>query len=118
MPRTPGDFEVLILLAIVRLGEGAYGASIHQEIEDRSRRSIAVGAVYTGLARLAKSGYVESSVGDPTPERGGRRKKFYRLRPAGAEALTRSLETHRRMVEGIESELAELVSLTGGGNGS
>jgi DNA-binding PadR family transcriptional regulator len=118
MPRTLGDFEVLILLAIVRLGERAYGANIHQEIEERGRRSVAIGAVYTGLARLVKSGYLEASIGDPTPQRGGRRKKFYRLRPAGAEALTQSVETHRRMIQGIESELDDLLPFTGGGRGS
>ena len=72
MPKSLGEFEILILFAIVRLKNEAYGATIHREIEERTERSIAIGAVYTGLARLQKNGYVQAKVGDPTPQRGGR----------------------------------------------
>ena len=115
MPRTLGDFEALILLAIVRLGEGAYGASIHRAIEERTDRSIAIGAVYTGLARLHENGYVEATVGEPTSQRGGRRKKMYRLRPAGAKALAESVQAFRGMTRGIEGELERLFALARGG---
>lgn len=118
MHKTLGDFEVLILLALVRLRDEAYGAAVHREIEERTGRSIAIGAVYTGLARLKNAGYVSAEVGDPTPERGGRRKKFYRLEASGAAALARSLTAHRSMVEGIEGELALLVADGGEGGGS
>jgi DNA-binding PadR family transcriptional regulator len=113
--KTLGDFEVLILLALVRLKEEAYGAALHREIEERTGRSIAIGAVYTGLARLEKSGLVTAEIGEPTPERGGRRKKFYQLESSGAAALARSLTAHRSMMEGIEAELDLLAA--GGGEG-
>ena len=105
MTKTLGDFETLILLALVRLKDQAYGATIHREIEDRTSRSIAIGAVYTGLARLQRNGFVVATVGNPTPQRGGRRKKFYRLLPDGALALSRAVRTHRSMTEGIEQDL-------------
>ena len=112
MPRTLGDFETLILLALVRLKDHAYGATIHRAIEERTGRSVAIGAVYTGLARLQRNGHVQAFIGEPTAERGGRRKKFYRLDPDGADALTRSLLAHRSMTEGIERDLAELAKTT------
>ncbi len=110
MARTLGDFETLLLLALVRLKQRAYGAMIHREIEARTGRSVAIGAVYTGLARLQKSGYLTATIGDPTPERGGRRKKFYEIRADGAAALTNSVRTHRRMTEGIEEDLEMLAN--------
>ena len=108
MPKALGEFEALILFALVRLEDRAYGATIHKEIEDRTGRSVAIGAVYTGLARLQRNGYVTARLGEPTAARGGRRKKFYRLEPDGAVALTRSVEIHRRMIEGMEQKLAAL----------
>ena len=108
MTKTLGDFETLILLALVRLKDQAYGATIHREIEDRTDRSIAIGAVYTGLARLQTNGFVAATVGDPTPERGGRRKKFYRLQPDGALALSRAVRARRSMTDGIEQDLEVL----------
>ncbi len=108
MPKTLGDFETLILLALVRLKDQAYGATIHREIENRTGRSIVIGAVYTGLARLQKNGLVDSTVGDPTPERGGRRKKFYHLQPDGALALSHAVRAHRSMTDGIEQDLEVL----------
>jgi PadR family transcriptional regulator PadR len=110
MAKTLGDFETLLLLAVVRLKGQAYGATIHREIETRTGRSIAVGAVYTGLARLQRTGMVTAAVGEPTAERGGRRKKFYRLEPEGSAALAQALQTHHRMTEGIEEELEILTA--------
>jgi DNA-binding PadR family transcriptional regulator len=109
MTKHLGDFEYLILLAIVRLKPDAYGATIHQAIEERTHRSIAIGAVYTGLARLQRQGLISSSIGAPSPKRGGRRKKFYHLESAGAAALARSYGDYRRMIEGIEPELNTLL---------
>ncbi len=105
-----GDFEVLLLLSLVRLKDQAYGATIHREIEVKTGRSIAIGAVYTGLARLQRNGYVRATTGQPTPERGGRRKKFYHVESRGALALARSLEARRQLMEGIEPELDALVA--------
>ena len=115
MPRTLGDFEALILLALVRLGEEAYGASIHRAIEERTGRSIALGAIYTRRARLDENWYVEANVCEPPPQLGGRRKKMYRLRPAGAKALAESVQAFRGMTRGIEGDLERLFNLAAGG---
>ena len=76
MAHTIGDFEQLILLALVRLGSDAYGVTIRREIEERTGRVISPGALYTALDRLEKRGFVSSRLGDPTPERGGKRKRL------------------------------------------
>lgn len=102
MPPALGELENLILLAILRLGEEAYGVSIRAEIANRTGRSLAYGTIYTALDRLASKGYVSSRTGEPTPERGGRRKRFYRLEPPGATALRHSWKALRRMSEGLE----------------
>ena len=80
MGKTLGDFEQMILFALVALGEDAYGASIRREIVERTGREVSAGAVYTVLDRLERNGLVVSRVGEPTAERGGRRKKHYQLR--------------------------------------
>ena len=82
-----GEFEHLVLLAIVRLDTDAYGSTIRREIEEQTGRSIAIGALYTALDRLERKGYVSSRLSDPTPQRGGRAKRYFQLRPAGATAL-------------------------------
>lgn len=97
----PGEFEQLVLFALLRLGKGAYGVSIRQEIEARTRRNVSAGAVYTALERMEEKGYVASRLGDPTPERGGKRKKFYKLKPLGARALTRAYAGVQAMAEGL-----------------
>src|SRR5258706_16140763 len=81
-----GDFEQLVLLGVLRLDDEAYGAAIRQEIHRRSGRDVSINAVYTTLDRLERKGFLESWVGDPTPPRGGRRRKFYALRPPRAPA--------------------------------
>ena len=103
-----GEFEQLILFSLVSIGDNAYGVSIRKEIEDRAGRPVSVGAVYTALERLEGRGYVVSRVGKPTPQRGGRRKKYYRIEPVGARALSRSYETLSRMADGLAAKLAEL----------
>ncbi len=115
MARTLGEFEILLLMALVRLGEDAYGAAVHREIEERSGRSAAVGAVYTGLARLERDGLLTSTVGDPTPERGGRRRRLYRVEGAGLEALRTAIAGLRRMAAGIQDQIAWVES--GGAKG-
>jgi DNA-binding PadR family transcriptional regulator len=97
-----GEFEQLVLLAIVHLGEEAYGVTIRREIEARTTRSVAVGALYTALDRLERRGFVRSMTSDPTPQRGGRSKRYFTMRPAGAAALERSRETMARMWAGIK----------------
>lgn len=106
MRKKLGDFEILLLMALLRLKEGPYGAEVHREIEDRTGRSIAVGAVYTGLARLENTGLISSTVGEPTPERGGRRKRHYRVEAAGLEVLRSAIGGLRRMAKGIQEQVA------------
>jgi len=100
-----GEFEQLVLLTLLRLGPDAYGATVQAEIENRGGRAVSVSAVYTTLDRLESKGLVRSRIGDPTPQRGGKRKKHYEIRPAGTEALRESYELLKRMTKGIEGHL-------------
>jgi DNA-binding PadR family transcriptional regulator len=106
--RSLGDFEQLLLFAILRLKDDAYGATIRQEIEERAGRFVSAGAIYTALDRLESKGLVSSRVGETTPARGGRRKKYYALEPAGAEALRNSYAEIQRMAAGMGRQLAAL----------
>ena len=105
MAQSLGEFEQLLLVAIVRLDKGAYGASLRREIEQRTGRMVAIGAVYTALDRLEQKGFVASRMGKPTAERGGRRKRFYRLEPLGSKALGRSYHDFTQMVAGLGKKL-------------
>jgi PadR family transcriptional regulator, regulatory protein PadR len=105
MSHSIGDFEQLILLALVHLGQDAYGVTIRQEIESRAARAVSPGALYTALDRLEKRGFVTSRLGEPTPERGGKRKRLYTLQPAGERALARIHESLRLMARGIAARL-------------
>jgi PadR family transcriptional regulator, regulatory protein PadR len=102
-----GDFEQLVLLGVLRLesGDGSYGAAIRQEIHARSGRDVSINAVYTTLDRLERKGFLESWVGDPTPQRGGRRRKFYALRPAGIAALRQAYRAFIAMADGLQHRL-------------
>jgi PadR family transcriptional regulator, regulatory protein PadR len=82
-----GDIEHLVLLAILRLGREAYGIPILDEVSTRSGRDVSRATVYVALKRLEQKGLVTSRLGESTPERGGRAKRFFRLRPAGLKAL-------------------------------
>jgi DNA-binding PadR family transcriptional regulator len=89
------DFELMIILAILRSGEEAYGVQIAREIEETSGRRVLLGAAYAALDRLERNGLVSSTVGSPTPERGGRAKRFFRVTPRGLRAAR---ETQRALV--------------------
>jgi len=95
--RPPGHFETAVLLAVTRLGEEAYGVAIREELEKQLGRSVSFGGVYTTLDRLAKKGFVSSFTGDPTPERGGRAKKFFRITPAGSRAVAAARRAWRTL---------------------
>ena len=115
MARGLGEFEQLLLFAVLRLDPDAYGVSIRREIERRTGRNISAGAIYTGLDRLQSRGYVSARKGETTPARGGRRRKYYRLEPEGAAALHASYENVRRMAAGVTTDLA--ARTTGSGRG-
>jgi PadR family transcriptional regulator len=104
----PGDFEQLVLLGVARLElqESAYGAAIRQEIHARSGRDVSINAVYTTLDRLENKGLLKSWVGEATPQRGGRRRKFYALRPAGVAALRQAYRAFTAMADGLQGRLA------------
>jgi PadR family transcriptional regulator, regulatory protein PadR len=102
MARGLGEFEHLILLALLDLEEEqAYGVPIRDAIERRTGRRVSAGAIYTALDRLAARGLVSSRLGEPTAERGGRRKRLYRLEPAGAHALSQSVQLLLDMSRGL-----------------
>ncbi len=94
-----GELEQVVLFALARLEGQAHGASISREIEERVDRVVAPGALYTVLDRLESKGFVESWIGDSTPERGGRRRKEYRLLPEGARELRDWYSGIRRIAE-------------------
>lgn len=100
-----GEFEQVLLLAIVRLGDDAYGVTIRREIEARTGREVAVGALYTALERLERKGFVRSTMSEPTAERGGRSRRHFRIKPAGATALRQSRQRLARMWEGLTPDL-------------
>ena len=89
------DFELMILLAILRVGEHAYGVPIAREIERTGRRTVILGAVYAALERLDRNGLVTSRMGHPSPERGGRAKRFFDVTPQGLRAVK---DTQRSLV--------------------
>jgi len=102
MPRDSlGDFEQLVLLAILRLRDGAYGLRIREEIEGRARRTASLGTVYTALERLERKKLVSSWTGGATAERGGRSKRFFKVEAAGMLALRESLSATKRMASGV-----------------
>jgi PadR family transcriptional regulator, regulatory protein PadR len=101
-PGYVGEFEHLVLLALLRLADHGYGVTVRREIQSRTRREVSMGAVYSTLDRLEGKGYVKSSLGDPTPERGGRSKRFFRITPKGVAAINRTHTALRRMTEGLK----------------
>jgi PadR family transcriptional regulator PadR len=98
---TLGEFEQIVLLAILRLGERAYGVTIREEIRVCTDRDPAPGALYTTLDRLEEKGLATSHFGDPTPERGGRAKRFFQVSAIGVEALTRAQSSFHRLLKGL-----------------
>ena len=110
MPSHLGEFEQLILFALLRLGDDAYGVTIRQEIEARTGRPVSAGAVYTTLGRLEKRDFVSSRVGESVPQRAGRRRKYYHLEAKGAEVLHSSYERVREMARGLVPKLAGLAA--------
>jgi PadR family transcriptional regulator PadR len=105
MPRGDllGSLEYIVLLALVRLGPNGYGMTVRREIEARTGRNVSIGAIYSTLERLEAKGYVSSSVGEPTAERGGRAKRYFRIEAAGQRALRTSQEAIRKMSVGLRS---------------
>jgi DNA-binding PadR family transcriptional regulator len=100
-----GDFELLVLLAILRVEGDAYGSTILKELHERAGRHVSRGALYVTLDRLEAKGYVNSRTGDPAPARGGRPRRYYTVRPTGLALLRQSLDALRHMSEGLALKL-------------
>src|SRR5438093_13239717 len=103
-----GEFEQLILLALMRLGPDAYGATVSREIAEHAGREVSISAVYTTLDRLERKGLVRSRIGAPTPERGGRRRRHFELLPLGSRSLRDAYGALTGMTAGIERRLKTL----------
>jgi len=97
-----GEFEHIVILALLRLAARAYGVTVRQEIEARIGREVSIGAVYATLDRLQAKGYVKSQLGEPTPERGGRSKRFFRVTANGVAAVNRTHRALRKMIHGLD----------------
>ena len=97
-----GTLEQTVMWAVLRLGENAYGMTIRREIADRTERDISIGAVYATLDRLEEKGYLSTSIGEATAERGGRAKKYFRLSAAGRRVLSDSQKALMNMASGFE----------------
>jgi PadR family transcriptional regulator len=105
-----GEFEQLVLFALLRLGNGAFGAAIHREIVARTGRDLPASAVYVTLDRLERKRMVCSYAGNPTPQRGGRRRKHYLLDTAGQRALVRAYSTFSAVTAGLQADIEELAN--------
>jgi PadR family transcriptional regulator, regulatory protein PadR len=103
MPVTPsiGEFEQIVLLAILRLGDDAYGVTIREEIRLCTGREAAPGALYTTLDRLEDKGFIKSRIGDPTPERGGRAKRYVQVSASGVEAVAGAQRAYQTLLKGL-----------------
>jgi DNA-binding PadR family transcriptional regulator len=99
-----GEFEQIVLLAAWRLGDESYGMRIRQEIQDRLDRPITIGAVYVTLERLTQKGCLCTRTGEPTPQRGGRAKRFYLITPTGVAALEDARQQLARMWQGLRRQ--------------
>jgi PadR family transcriptional regulator, regulatory protein PadR len=100
-----GEFEYLVMLAVLRLGADAYGMRVRQEIASRTGRDVTIGAVYATLERLADKGLLTASMSEPTPERGGRAKRSFTLTGLGMEAANRARQDMANMLEGLQFPL-------------
>jgi PadR family transcriptional regulator PadR len=103
-----GEFEQIILLALLRLRDNAYGMTVRREILNRTGREVSIGAVYATLERLEQKGYVSSRQGEPTLERGGRAKRFFKIDADGATALKESQTQLSKMAHGLKPQLEAL----------
>ncbi|MEO7362166.1 MAG: PadR family transcriptional regulator [Gemmatimonadaceae bacterium] len=104
MDKNLGELEQLVLFALLRLGDDAYGVTVHQEILERTGRTMSFATIYTTLSRLESKGMVDSFVGDPTPERGGRAKKHFAMTSNGKLALQQSVRALRSMSRGLDTK--------------
>jgi PadR family transcriptional regulator PadR len=96
-----GEFEHIVLLSVLRLGDGAHGAAIRMEIESATGRSAAIGAVHATLERLEGKGFISSWMGEPTHERGGKAKRHFKIEAGGVKALKEARAALERLHAGV-----------------
>jgi DNA-binding PadR family transcriptional regulator len=101
MPDSLGEFEQIVLLAVLRLGDDAYGVSIREEIERCTGRVSTSGALYTTLDRLEAKGMIVSRMGEPTAARGGRAKRFIRVTRKGQQAIAAAQKAYQKLLHGL-----------------
>lgn len=101
-PQSLGEFEQVVLLAILRLGENAYGVTIRNEITQCTGREPAPGALYTALDRMEQKGLVQARLGDPTPQRGGRAKRYIKVTKRGRAAVVSVQRSYQRLLQGLD----------------
>jgi DNA-binding PadR family transcriptional regulator len=101
-----GAFEQHVLLALIRLGDNAYGMTIRRQIEEKTKRSVSLGAVYATLDRLESKNYICSRDGTDTPERAGRARRYFRIEPSGLLALDDALHAIDTLRAGLPARLA------------
>jgi DNA-binding PadR family transcriptional regulator len=101
-PAYLGEFEHIVLLAVMRLGDAAYGVTVRQEIETRTGRDVSIGAIYATLSRLETKGLVRSRAGEPTAERGGRAKRLFHVTPSGVRSINEAQRVLKQMLDGLE----------------
>ena len=101
-PSSLGEFEQIVLLAILRLGDNAYGATIRSEIAACTGREPAPGALYTTLDRMGEKAILRSWLGEATPQRGGRAKRYFGLTKTGRAALIKAQQAYRKLMDGLD----------------
>ena len=99
------EFEQLVLLSVLRLGDDAYGSKIRHDLEETAHRAVAVATIYVALSRMEQRGFVRSWMSEPSPVRGGKSKKYYAVEPEGKRALQESKATLERMWQGVDGAL-------------
>ena len=100
-----GDLEQLVMLALLQLGDDGFGAAVQRVIAEQAGRDVTLGAVYTALARLEEKGFVTSRVGEPLPQRGGRRRRLYVVEPSGRVAIAEAWQAMRALARGLQATL-------------
>jgi PadR family transcriptional regulator len=96
-----GNFELMVILVLIRLGDNAYGVPICEELEKRTGRDVAVGSVYAALERLEDKGFVTSELGEPTPERGGRAKRYFYVTARGVKEVRETQQSLLKLWHGL-----------------
>lgn len=97
-----GELELIVLAALLRLADNAYGVTVRKEIEVQTGRNVSIGSVYKTLDRLGQKGFVTARMGDSTPVRGGRAKQYFHVTAAGLQAVTASIRSVRQMFDGLD----------------